>query len=65
MEGVAYYSILTPEYNCNIVALLLWPACSYYFYQGIKQNHWSDWALFGIFAGLNVLNKYVSGALLC
>lgn len=64
MEGVAYYSILTPEYNCNIVALLLWPACSYYFYQGIKQNHWSDWTLFGIFAGLNIINKYVSGALL-
>ena len=64
MEGVAYYSLVTPEYNCNIVALLLWPACTYHFYQGIKNNRLIDWILFGVFAGLNIINKYVSGALL-
>ena len=64
MEGVAYYSLVTPEYNCNIVALFLWPACTYHFYQGIKENRLSDWLAFGFFAGLNLLNKYVSGALL-
>ena len=64
MEGVAYYSLVTPEYNCNIVALLLWPACTYHFYQGIKDNNLFDWLAFGVFAGLNLLNKYVSGALL-
>lgn len=64
MEGIAYYNLVTPEYNCNIVALLLWPACTYYFYRGVKDNHLRDWLFFGIFAGLNMLNKYVSGALL-
>lgn len=64
MEGVAYYSLVTPEYNCNIVALFLWPACTYHFYQGIKNNRLDDWLAFGVFAGLNLLNKYVSGALL-
>ena len=64
MEGVAYYGLVTPEYNCNIVALLLWPACTYHFYCGVKNNLWRDWLAFGVFAGLNLLNKYVSGALL-
>lgn len=64
MEGIAYYSFVTPEYNCNIVALFLWPACAYYFYQGIKNNRLYDWLIFGFFAGLNVINKYVSGILL-
>ncbi len=64
MEGVAYYNLVTPEYNCNIVALLLWPACTYHFYLGVKNNRLHDWLLFGLFAGLNLLNKYVSGALL-
>lgn len=64
MEGVAYYNIVTPEYNCNIVALLLWPACAYHFYQGLQKNCLCDWVLFGIFAGFNILNKYVSGALM-
>ena len=64
MEGVAYYNLVTPEYNCNIVALCLWPACSYHFYGGIKNNRLQDWVLFGLFAGLTILNKYVSGALL-
>ena len=64
LEGVAYYNYVIPEYNCNIVALFLWPACSFYFYRGIKDNLWGDWLLFGGLAGANILNKYVSGALL-
>ena len=64
LEGVAYYSLVTPEYNVNIIALMLWPAASYYFYKGIKEDKLSDWLLFGLFAALNLLNKYVSGILL-
>lgn len=64
LEGVAYYSLVTPEYNVNIIALMLWPAASYYFYKGIKEDKLSDWLLFGLFAALNMLNKYVSGILL-
>ena len=43
LEGVAYYSLVTPEYNVNIIALMLWPAASYYFYKGIKEDKLSDW----------------------
>lgn len=64
LEGVAYYSLVTPEYNVNIIALLLWPAAAYHFYCGVKHNRLTDWLLFGVFAGLNVLTKYVSGILL-
>ncbi len=64
LEAVAYYSMVTPEYNVNIIALFLWPAATYYFYRGINQNRFNDWILFGIIAGLNVLTKYVSGILL-
>ncbi len=64
LEGVAYYSIVTPEYNVNLIALLLWPAATYHFYKAINKNKITDWLLFGILAGLNILNKYVSGILL-
>ncbi len=64
LEGVAYYSLVTPEYNVNIIALLLWPAATYHFYRSVNYNTLHDWILFGIFAGLNILNKYVSGILL-
>lgn len=64
LEGVAYYNMVTPEYNVNIVALMLWPAATYYFYLSVNKNKLSDWLLFGLFCGLNILNKYVSGILL-
>ena len=64
LEGVAYYNLVTPEYNVNVVAMMLWPAVTYYFYKGQKENRLIDWILFGVFAGLNILNKYVSGVLL-
>ena len=64
LEAVAYYSLVTPEYNVNIIALLLWPAAAYHFYKAVARNSLSDWGLFGVFAGLNILNKYVSGILL-
>ena len=64
LEGVAYYSLVTPEYNVNIIALMLWPAATYYFYLAIKKDNLCDWFLFALYAGLNILNKYVSGILL-
>ena len=64
LEGVAYYNMVTPEYNVNIIALMLWPAATYHFYLSITKNRLSDWLLFGLFCGLNILTKYVSGILL-
>lgn len=64
LEGVIYYGYSAPEFNVNVVSLALWPATAYYFYRGIVKGKNMDWALMGLFAGLNVLNKYVSGILL-
>lgn len=64
LEGVAYYNMVTPEYNVNIIALFLWPAATFHFYKALNENKTSDWFLLGLYAGLNMLNKYVSGILL-
>ena len=60
LEGVAYYNMVTPEYNVNIIALMLWPAATYHFYLAINKNKLLDWLAFGLFCGLNILTKYVS-----
>ena len=64
LEGVAYYNMVTPEYNVNIIALMLWPAATYHFYLAVNKNKLSDWLMFGFYCGLNILTKYVSGILL-
>ncbi len=61
--GIIYYDFSSVEYNVNVISLALWPMCAFYFWRGYKENKWSDWLLFGIFAGLNVLNKYACGVL--
>lgn len=62
--GIIFYNFSSVEYNVNVVSVALWPMCVFYFWQAYKQNKWSDWLLFGLFAGLNLLNKYTSGVLL-
>ena len=64
LEGVIYYGYSTMEFNVNVVSLALWPMTVYHFYKALKDDKLSDWVLTGIFAGLNMFNKYVSGILL-
>lgn len=64
LEGVIYYGFSAIEYNVNVVSLALWPMCVFYFYRALKQDNLKDWALMGVFAGLNLFNKYTSGVLL-
>lgn len=64
LEGVIYYGFSSLEYNVNVVSLALWPMTVYYFYKALQNNQMSAWALTGIFAGLNVMNKYIGGILL-
>ncbi len=64
LEGVIYYGFSSLEYNVNVVSLALWPMCAYYFYQALHKQKLSDWILFGLLAGLNLLNKYTSAILL-
>lgn len=62
--GIIYYNYSTPEFNVNVISVALWPLCVFYFWRGYTTDKWSDWLLFGLFAGLNLLNKYVGGLLL-
>lgn len=64
LEGVIYYGFSAAEFNVNVISLALWPMTAYYFYQALKDEKSSDWTLTGVFAGLNLLNKYVGGVLL-
>ena len=57
--GVIYYHFSSVEFNVNVISLTLWPMCAYYFWSAYTENRIKDWILFGICAGLNVLNKYV------
>lgn len=64
LEGVIYYGFSALEFNVNVVSLALWPATIYYFYRALQEDKLSAWFLTGLFAGLNLFNKYVSGVLL-
>lgn len=64
LEGVIYYGFSALEFNVNVVSLALWPAAAYYFYKALDGGRAADWVLTGIFAGLNLLNKYTSLILL-
>lgn len=64
LSGVIYYGFSAIEYNVNVVSLCLWPMCAFHFYRAINENRLADWLLTGLFAGLNLFNKYTSGLML-
>ena len=64
MEGIVYYTVLSCEYNVNIVSLALWPMNTYYFFRAMQTNRMKHWTLLGFTAGLNLLSKYTGGVLL-
>lgn len=55
-----YYTYLVFYYNfnCNVLAMALWPALTYYFYKSIKFDKLKYWILFGVVAALCFLAKY-------
>jgi 4-amino-4-deoxy-L-arabinose transferase-like glycosyltransferase len=59
LEGIYFYNFTTPEFNVNICQLPFWSLSVLYFWKGIKNNKTIDWLLFGVFAGLGVLSKYL------
>ena len=61
--GIIYYHFSAVEFNVNVLSVALWPMCAYYFWQAYTKNKLSDWLLFGLLVGINVLNKYVSAML--
>ena len=59
LEGIFFYNFTTPEFNVNVCQLPLWALTVYYCWKGLKQNDITSWLLFGLFAGLGILSKYL------
>ena len=59
LEGFYFYNFTTPEFNVNICMLPFWTLTIYFFWKGIDNNNTTTWLLFGFFAALGVLSKYL------
>ena len=59
LEGIYFYNFTTPEFNVNICQIPFWSLTVYYSWQSFKNNKLYNWMLFGVFAGLGVLSKYL------
>ena len=59
LEGIYFYNFTTPEFNVNICELPFWSLSVYYFWKSFKNDKIKDWCLFGFFAALGFLSKYL------
>ena len=59
LEGIYFYNFTTPEFNVNVCQLPFWALSVLYCWRGFKDNKISNWLLFGLFAALGVLSKYL------
>ena len=59
LEGIYFYNFTTPEFNVNVCQLPFWALTVLYCWKGFKDNKTIDWLLFGLFAALGVLSKYL------
>ena len=59
LEGIYFYNFITPEFNVNVCQLPFWALTVYYCWKGIKRNDNITWLLFGLFAALGILSKYL------
>ena len=59
LEGIYFYNFTSPEFNVNVCQLPFWALSVLYCWKGIRNNRNSDWLLFGLFAALGVLSKYL------
>ncbi len=59
LEGIYFYNFTTPEFNVNVCQLPFWALSVLYSWKGFKDNKSTNWLLFGLFAGLGVLSKYL------
>ena len=59
LEGIYFYNFTTPEFNVNVCQLPFWALSVLYGWRGFKDNKTIDWLLFGIFAAIGILSKYL------
>lgn len=58
------YTFLAIKFNANSILLSLWPLVALFFVRALRHGGALPGILFGLFAGLSVLSKYYSFALL-
>ena len=59
LEGIYFYNFTTPEFNVNVCQIPFWSLTVYYGWQSFKNDKTRNWILFGLFAALGVLSKYL------
>lgn len=59
VEGIAFNTFESPQFNVNICQIPLWIGTIYFFLKSIKNNKICDWVLLGIFSALGFLTKYI------
>ena len=59
LEAIYFYNFTTPEFNVNVSQLPFWALSVLYAWKGFKDNKTIDWLLFGIFAAIGILSKYL------
>ena len=59
LEGIYFYNFTSPEFNVNVCQLPFWTLSVLFAWKGFKSNKTIDWLLFGLFAALGVLSKYL------
>ncbi|OGT56773.1 MAG: hypothetical protein A3F14_04450 [Gammaproteobacteria bacterium RIFCSPHIGHO2_12_FULL_43_28] len=64
LEGIQYYNFHAIDFNDNTLELGLWALTIYYFYQALRKPNHVNWLLTGLFAGLGMMAKYYTVALL-
>ena len=59
LEGIYFYNYTTPEFNVYVCELPFWSLTIFYSWKGLKNNRYTDWLLFGIFAAAGILSHYL------
>ena len=59
LESIFFYNFTSPEFNVNVCQMPFWALTVYYAWQSFKKDKIKDWVLFGIFAALGFLSKYL------
>jgi len=58
LEGVVYYNFTSPEFNPNVLQLPFWALIGLFFHRAVKDDHWSDWILLGLWSACGLYSKY-------
>jgi 4-amino-4-deoxy-L-arabinose transferase-like glycosyltransferase len=59
LETIYFYNFTSPEFNVNVSQIPFWALTTYFAWQSYKNNKVQNWILFGVFAALGFLSKYL------